>query len=460
MGQQAMGNTVNMPRVAVIGSGVAGLSAAWHLKERTSVTLFESDGRAGGHAHTVDVTVGGKTFGVDTGFLVFNHRTYPGITPFFDDLGVETAKSDMGFSVQASNAGHAPIEWAGNGLNSVFTQRKNLLKPAFWAMLRDIVRFNTAATAYALKPDNTHETLGEYLQTHRYSDALCDWYLVPMAAAIWSCPTATMMGYPMATFARFCHNHGLLQIANRPQWFTVQGGSRNYVNKVLTALPDVRLSQAVTHVERHTDKNKEKDKDKDKHGVIIHTASSSDRFDAVVIACHSDQALRMVSPSAQEAALLGAISYQANTAVLHTDASLLPSHRRAWAAWNYETRQSADAAHSQQQVCLHYLLNKLQPLPVSDAHPVIVSLNPLPEHMPHPDTVIQTFEYAHPVFNTAAIAAQRELPRIQGDQTGQRTWFAGAWTNYGFHEDGFQSGKAAALGVLHTLNALPLSLSH
>jgi predicted NAD/FAD-binding protein len=349
----------------------------------------------------------------------------------------------MGFSVQASNAGGAPIEWAGNDLNSVFTQRKNLLRPAFWSMLRDIVRFNKAATQYALHPANTHETLGEYLQTNGYSDALRDWYLVPMAAAIWSCPTATMMGYPMATFARFCHNHGLLQITNRPQWYTVQGGSRNYVNKVLANLSDVRLGQAVTQIAR------------DVQGVTVQTNAGTERFDAVILACHSDQALQMISPSPQEAALLGAIAYQNNTAVLHTDASLLPSHRRAWAAWNYETRQSANAAHSQQQVCLHYLLNKLQPLPVSDAHPVIVSLNPLPEHMPRLDTVIQTFDYAHPVFNTAAIEAQRALPSIQGDHTGQRSWFAGAWTNYGFHEDGFQSGKAAAMGVLKTFGPNP-----
>ncbi len=428
----------NPTKIAVIGSGIAGLSAAWHLKDHAQVVLFESDARAGGHSHTVDIEIAGKTFGVDTGFLVFNHRTYPGITPFFDTLGVATVPSDMGFSVQAHDAG---IEWAGNGLNSVFTQRNNLLKPAFWGMLRGILRFNKAATAYALNPPNTRETLGEYLQTHRYSSALRDWYLVPMAAAIWSCPTATMMAYPMATFARFCHNHGLLQIANRPQWFTVQGGSRNYVNALLDQLPDVRLGQAVTHVSRNA------------QGVTIQTAHDAQRFDAVVLACHSDQSLALLHPNANEQRVLGAIGYQQNTAVLHTDASLLPSQRRAWAAWNYETRQSSESAHSEQQVCLHYLLNKLQPLPVSDDFPVIVSLNPLADHMPKPSSVLRSFEYAHPVFNSAAIAAQADLPSIQGDATNQRTWFAGAWTHYGFHEDGFQSGKAAAQGVLNWLAA-------
>ncbi len=428
--------------VAVIGSGIAGLSAAWHLKDHTRVTVFDSAPVAGGHAHTVDVTVGGRTFGVDTGFLVFNHRTYPGLTPFFEQLGVQTAASDMGFSVQAHDAG---IEWAGNDLNSVFTQRGNLLKPAFWRMLRDILRFNKAATAYAQSPPSSIETLGEYLLTHGYCDALRDWYLVPMAAAIWSCPTATMMAYPMATFARFCHNHGLLQIANRPQWYTVRGGSRHYVDTVLAGLAqaqaDIRLAQPVTHVLR------------DHQGVTVQTERSAQRFDAVVLACHSDQALQLLEPRADEQRLLGAIGYQSNTAVLHTDASLLPSQRRAWAAWNYETRQSSQSAQDSQQVCLHYLLNKLQPLPVGDEHPVIVSLNPLPERLPKASAVIASFDYAHPVFNSAAIAAQSQLFSLQGDATNQRTWFAGAWTNYGFHEDGFQSGKSAAQGVLNWLAA-------
>jgi uncharacterized protein len=420
-----------LKKIAIVGSGIAGLSAAWHLTDHADVTLFESDSRAGGHAHTVDITVAGKTFGVDTGFLVFNHRTYPGITPFFETLGVTTVPSDMGFSVQAHDAG---IEWAGNNLNSVFTQRKNLFKPDFWRMLRDLLRFNQAATAYAMNPPNHSETLGEYLQAQRYSAALRDWYLVPMAAAIWSCPTATMMAYPMATFARFCHNHGLLQIRNRPQWYTVQGGSRNYVAKVLAALPNQRLGQAVTHVLRDT------------QGVTVQTAQGAERFDAIVLACHSDQALALLTPTPEEQRLLGAIGYQQNTAVLHTDASVLPSHRRAWAAWNYETRQSSQSSTAGQHVCLHYLLNKLQPLPVGEQYPVIVSLNPLADHMPQASAVIRQFSYAHPVFNSVAIAAQAQLPSIQGKH---HTWFAGAWTHYGFHEDGFQSGKAAAQGVIN-----------
>jgi predicted NAD/FAD-binding protein len=436
----------NSVQIAVVGSGIAGLSAAWHLAQdaRVRVTLFESDTRLGGHANTVDVAVGGKTFGVDTGFLVFNHKTYPGLTPFFELLGVVTAPSDMGFSVQVGDS----LEWAGNSLSSVFTQRKNLFNPRFWRMLRDMLRFNKAATQYALLPPSNTQTLGEYLLANRYSTHLRDWYLVPMAAAIWSCPTQTMLAYPMATFSSFCHNHGLLQVTNRPQWYTVQGGSRNYVSIAAKAFLDkgsqVYSGQAVTRIERHSaGLFNEK--------VTIHTTQQSHSFDAVVVATHSDQALKLLDTSTvQEQCVLGAIKYQPNVAVLHTDSSVLPSHPRAWAAWNYETQADTTKPNGQ-RVCLHYLLNKLQPLPVGMDTPVIVSLNPI--RSIEASKVIQTFYYDHPVFDSGAIAAQQALPSIQGDATGHGVWFAGAWANYGFHEDGYQSGLAAARGVLKMLDS-------
>ena len=424
------------PNIAVVGAGIAGLSAAYHLKDRAKIILIEADARIGGHAHTVDVTVAGKTFGVDTGFLVFNHHTYPGLTPFFKQLGVPTAASDMGFSVQATDIG---LEWAGNGLSSVFTQRKNLFKPKFWGMLREMLRFNKAATAFAAAPPNTTQTLGDYLAANHYSAALRDWYLVPMAAAIWSCPTATMMGYPMATFARFCHNHGLLQLTGRPPWYTVKGGSREYVRRVVASLDAagvaIHASRRVSAIVRS------------QSGVTLTTQLGEAHFDGLVFASHSDQTLAVLDTGASSAerAVLGAIAYQTNTAVLHTDRSLLPSHPRAWAAWNYET---ANAGVDGQQVCLHYLLNKLQPLPVGLDSPVIVSLNPLAQRPPADASIIRRFSYAHPVFNAAAIAAQAQLPALQG---AQRTWFAGAWTTYGFHEDGFQSGRIAAESVLAQL---------
>jgi predicted NAD/FAD-binding protein len=257
--------------------------------------------------------------------------------------------------------------------------------------------------------------------------------------------TETMLAYPMATFSRFCHNHGLLQITNRPQWYTVQGGSRQYVEKVREALSskgcELRLGQAVTKIVRADDNGN--------GGVSLHTAAGTERFDAVVVATHSDQALRLLdAPTADEQRVLGAIRYQPNLAVLHTDSSVLPSHQRAWAAWNYET-QSSDANPDSQRVCLHYLLNKLQPLPVGMDTPVLVSLNPLCKI--DPAKVLQTFDYEHPVFDSGAIAAQRALPSIQGDGVGGGgggVWFAGAWANYGFHEDGFQSGRTAAEAVL------------
>jgi predicted NAD/FAD-binding protein len=398
------------PRVAIVGSGIAALAAAHHLRGQARLTLFEAADYFGGHTHTVDVTLpsaqGPVTHGVDTGFLVFNERTYPQLIALFEELGVPTAQSDMSFSVQApATAVRAALEWSGSNLNTVFAQRSNLLRPGFWRMLGDIVRFNRLCTALAQRLEGAAgdarlmQPLSQFLREQGLSDGFRDGYLLPMLGCIWSCPTDQMLQFPLATMLRFCHNHGLLQITGRPQWWTVAGGARGYVHK-------------------------------------LHNES----FDKVILAGHSDQSLALLSqPSPAERSVLGAIGYQPNRAVLHTDASVLPSRPLAWAAWNYE--RAADTGQESARVCLHYLLNKLQPLPFEQ--PVIVSLNPIGAI--DPGQIIGQYDYAHPVFDAAAIAAQQQVPALQGQQ---HSYFCGAWAGYGFHEDGLKSGVQAATRLL------------
>ncbi len=420
-----------MRRVAVIGSGIAGLATAHALAGEARVTLFEADRRFGGHANTVDVTIGGITHGVDTGFLVFNHRTYPNLVRLFGELQVETAPSDMSFSVQNPASG---LEWSGTDLNGVFAQRRNLLRPAFLGMLAQILRFNRLATALAERGAEAElkEPIADFLDRHRFGAAFRQDYLLPMIGCIWSCPTEQMLRFPIATLIRFCHNHGLLQVADRPQWYTVTGGSRRYVQRMLKGIDDARAATPVKAVRRLPP-------DSGVAGVMVDTAAGSERFDDVVLACHSDQSLALlVDADAAERAVLGAVRYHANRAVLHTDATMLPRRRRAWAAWNYE--RAASASEEQASVCLHYLINRLQPLPWQ--LPVVVSLNPA--RRPDPARVIAEIDYAHPVFDLAAIEAQRRLPPLQGRS---HVWFAGAWTRYGFHEDGLASALDVVRGL-------------
>ncbi|MBX9848201.1 MAG: FAD-dependent oxidoreductase [Rhodocyclaceae bacterium] len=425
-GELELNNAVRPGRkhVAVIGSGISGLATAWILRDTHNVTLYEAEPRLGGHTHTVEVNVEGLTFPVDTGFLVFNRRTYPNLCALFEQIGIEADASDMSFSARIDGEN---LEWAGSDLNTVFGQRRNLLRPAFIGMVRDILRFNRETTALSNSISAGGESLGEFLERRKFGRAFRDWYLLPMAAAIWSCPTATMLAYPLATFVRFCHNHGLLQIMNRPQWLSVKGGGREYVRRLAGDLSDIRLSSPVLAVQRAED------------GVYVRTATGVDRYDEVVMASHSDQSLRILGNSATpaERAVLSAVSYQPNRAVLHTDASLLPQRRRLWSAWNYAAGpQTAETA----PVAVSFLINMLQPLPVQT--PVIVSLNPY--QAPAADKVIAEFDYAHPVFDQAAITAQSMLPGIQGRD---RVWFCGAWGRYGFHEDGLRSAIAVAEGM-------------
>ncbi len=426
-------------KVAVVGSGISGLAAAHALRGKADITLLEAGDYFGGHTHTVDVTLptphGEVTHGVDTGFLVLNERTYPQLIALLAELDVASAKSDMSFSVQAQDhASGRALEWSGSSLSTVFAQRANLANPRFWGMLRDLLRFNALCTRMALSGSEAQlrQPLGDFLREQRFGTAFCDWYFLPMMACIWSCPTAQMLQFPVSTMVRFCHNHGLLQITNRPQWWTVQGGARHYVEKITASIADKRLNTPVQRIEylQHEPKGR----------VRIHTAASAELFDKVIIATHSDQALAMLAvPTAQEIETLGAIRYQSNKAVLHTDASVLPTRQAAWAAWNYER---ADApGKDEAQVCLHYLLNRLQPLPWEQ--PVLVSLNPLRSIAQ--EKIIGKYDYAHPVFDLAAVAAQADMPALQGKNN---RYYAGAWMGYGFHEDGLKAGLAAAAKLL------------
>lgn len=415
-----------MQRVAVVGSGISGLSVAYTLAGHAAVTLFEAGRHFGGHTNTVDVTLDGVTHGVDTGFLVYNERTYPNLIRLFAELGVPVAKSDMSFSVQAGG-----LEWSGSDLNTVFAQRRNLLRPRFWAMLADLLRFNRLTTRLAEQGSDASlaQPIGEFLDAHRFGREFREWYFLPMIGCIWSCPTAQMLQFPIGTMIRFCHNHGLIQVRDRPQWYTVAGGARQYVQRMLQRVPDARLGVAVRRIRRVPPGSAEA-------GVWIDTDGGSERFDEVVLACHSDQALALIAePTADERAVLGAIRYHPNRALLHTDASMLPARRLAWASWNYERAPNASREHG--AVCLHYLLGRLQPLPWK--RPVIVSLNPV--RAPRDEDVIAEIRYEHPVFDLAAVAAQQRVPSLQGRA---RLWFCGAWTRYGFHEDGLTSGLAVA----------------
>jgi predicted NAD/FAD-binding protein len=388
------------------------------------VTLYEAGTYLGGHTNTVDVTAGGVTHPVDTGFLVFNDRTYPNLIRLFERLRVQSAPSDMSFSVRI---GAGELEWAGSNLASVFAQPSNLVSPSFLRMLRDLMRFNKQTSLLAAAGTPIRGTLGQFLDEGGYGHELRQLYLHPMAACIWSTPSAQVNRFPLQTFVTFCHNHGLLAVTNRPQWRTVAGGAREYVRKIAATLPDVRLNSAVRRVVR------------DAQGVAVSTDLGTERYDQVVMATHTDQSLRILQHvSPEERSVLEAIPYQPNKAVLHTDARLLPRRKRAWAAWNFFSprRELTD-----EPVSLSYLINTLQPLPFTA--PVVVTMNPQSEakFAPDPRLVLDEFDYHHPVFLEGSDDAKARVESLQGNR---RTWFAGAWTRYGFHEDGLLSAIKVA----------------
>ncbi|WP_293779641.1 FAD-dependent oxidoreductase [uncultured Oxalicibacterium sp.] len=408
-------------RIAVIGSGIAGLASAWLLARQHQVTLFEANSYFGGHTHTVDVTLEGMTAPVDTGFLVHNDLTYPNLIALFHHLGVQTHETSMTFSVAVEKCG---IEWAGNNLDTIFCQRRNLVRPRFLRMLKDILRFNRHAEMYLKEVAETECSLGELLNRQGYGTDMREWYLLPMTAAIWSCSTQAVLDFPAATFLRFCLNHRLLQINERPIWKTVLGGARDYVNRMLPDIAETYLDCPVYAVRRNG------------QGVMVDSAQGAACFDQVVMACHAPSTMQLLDCNPEEREILGAFRTQPNQAVLHTDISQLPRNRKAWAAWNY---RMATTQHADYPVTVSYLLNALQPLPWQSQ--VIVTLNP--DTSISDEAVLGRFEYAHPLMDAAAIKAQRALPEIQGRD---RIWFCGAWSGYGFHEDGLKSALRVARG--------------
>lgn len=419
----------HLPKVAIVGGGISGLTAAYALRDHAYTTLFEANDYIGGHTNTVDIEVEGKQVAVDTGFLVYNERTYPNLIQLFKDLDVETVESDMSFSVCLPELN---IEWSGTNLNTVFAQRRNLLRPRFIRMLLDILRFNKEATAMvadagraALFQSKAKMHLGDYLLEQKYSAEFRDWYLIPMAAAIWSCPSEQMLAFPVATFIQFCHNHGLLQVNDRPKWFTVKNGARNYVHKILPFVDVAHKSTPVLEVNTENTKP------------TVKTSEGTQEFDYVIMACHSDEALAMLNGNQAQKDQLQHIKYQPNVAFLHTDAKLMPKTRSTWSSWNY----LSDVLNPQPSVSVTYWSNLLQPLPVET--PIFVTLNPIVQ--PDANKVFREIHYSHPVFDVPAVQAQQALGELQGLNN---VYLAGAWMKYGFHEDGHTSGLNAARALI------------
>lgn len=412
-----------MAKLAIIGTGIAGLGCAHFLHRHHELTLFEQNDYAGGHTNTVTVpeTGTGRPVPIDTGFMVFNHATYPLLTRLFRELAVPTKPTRMSFSVRHAGTG---LEFAGSSLNHLFAQRRNLLRPRFYRMLAAVSRFNREAVAALDDPAGQNETLGDYVRRRGYGQDFFDLYLVPMSSAVWSTPPELMLGFPATSLLRFFHNHGFLGLHTQHQWWTVEGGAQSYVGKITAPWRDrLRLGSAATRVIRAPG------------GVTVVTADGTAHpFDQVILACHGDQALRLLAqPTADEARLLRAFQYQPNVATLHTDARVMPRTKLAWSSWNYEINRDPAGRVS---TATHYWMNSLQG--VSDRENYFVSIN-RPEAIA-PEKVLRRINYEHPLFSLDAVRAQAEMPALNAAARGTTgTFFAGAWQRYGFHEDGLLS---------------------
>ena len=403
-------------KVAVIGSGISGNVAAYHLNKHHKITVYEANDYIGGHTHTHDINHQGKHFSVDTGFIVFNHKTYPKFIALLKELGVEEQLSTMSFGVKCEKTG---LEYMGSTINSLFAQRRNIFRPSFWRMILDILRFNREATQL-LEQLSDEISLGDYLKREKYSQVFINYYLVPMAAAVWSADLKLMFEFPARYLVRFFHNHGLLSVNDRPDWYVVKGGSKTYAQALTRPFKDcIKLSTPVTRVER-LDK-----------GVRVISAEGEETYDAVFFACHSDQALRMIhNPTDAEQQVLGAIKYQDNEVLLHTDDSVLPKRKSAWAAWNYHLLDG-----DQSRVPVTYNMNILQGLDCSDQFCVTLNNSDVIDK----DKVLKRLNYHHPIYTRESVAAQARHAEINTD----KFYFCGAYWRYGFHEDGVVSALNA-----------------
>jgi len=405
-------------RIAVVGSGIAGLASAWLLSRKHDVTIFEASDYLGGHTHTHDIALHGRSYRIDTGFIVHNPAHYPLLTRLFSQLGVASQPTTMSFSLHNEASG---LEYNAATLDTLFCQRRNMLSPRFIGMVRDLMRFYREAPALLLQHDNS-VTLGDYLAQNNYGAAFRDEHLVPMASALWSSPPTQILGFPARYLVQFMANHQMLQVSDRPEWRVVKGGSSTYV-KALRAAWSVheRLHCPVRSIKRHSD------------GVDVESTAGIEHFDQVVLACHSDQALALLTDADdREQSILSAMPYQTNDTVLHTDASILPVRRKAWAAWNaWLPRDPTEAC------TVSYCMNLLQG--IESPEPFVVTLNRT--HAIDPAKVLRRMSYDHPVYSTASVAAQARKSEIQGRR---RTWFAGAYWGWGFHEDGMRSAVDVA----------------